>query len=119
MRAVCQRVKNATLFVDGKEISKIESTKSEMIAELSGFIRNNGNINNNIISLTTENVFLVTRIKKIIKDLYKIDIKEKIIENLNFSKKDLYLLNIDCNDNYILQPPSILKLKMLWVLWLK
>lgn len=90
-----------------EEISKIESTKSEMIAELSGFIRNNGNINNKIISLTTENIFLVKRIKQMIKDLYKIDIKEQIIENLNFSKKDLYLLKIDCNDNYILQDLGI------------
>ena len=30
-----------------EEISKIKSTKSEMIAELSGFVRNNGTIEDN------------------------------------------------------------------------
>ena len=33
------------------EIAEIESTKSEMIAEISGFIRNNGYIENNILYL--------------------------------------------------------------------
>ena len=91
-----------------EEISKIESAKSEMIAELSGFIRNNGNISKKTISLTTENMFLVERIKKHIKDLYAIDLKHEIIENLNFSKKDLYLLTINCENNMILQDLGIL-----------
>ena len=36
-------------------LSKIENTKSESIAELSAFIRNNGYIDNNALYLTTEN----------------------------------------------------------------
>ena len=36
-----------------------------MIAELSGFIRNNGVIENNILSLTTENEFTVERLKNL------------------------------------------------------
>ena len=44
------------------EISKIEGTKSESIAELSGFVRNNGVINNNILTLTTENKVTAKRI---------------------------------------------------------
>jgi len=91
-----------------EEISKIESTKSEMIAELSGFIRNNGHIHNKVVNLTTENIFLVERIKKHIKDLYKIDLNHEIIENLNFSKKDLYCITINCENNYILQDLGII-----------
>ena len=90
-----------------EEISKKESSKSEMIAELSGYFRNNGTINNGVLNLTTENTFTVNRIKKMIKDLYQIEIDTQIIENLNFSKKDLYSLNINCNNNYILQDLGI------------
>ena len=34
-----------------EEISRIESSKSEAIAELSGFLRNNGNYTNETIDL--------------------------------------------------------------------
>ena len=91
-----------------EEISKIDNTKSEMIAELSGFIRNNGNIIDQTISLTTENMFLVERIKKHVKNLYAIELNHEIIENLNFSKKDLYSLTINCENTIILQDLGIL-----------
>ena len=41
-----------------EEISKIKSTKSEIIAELSAYIRNNGSLSKKGITLTTENKFL-------------------------------------------------------------
>ena len=73
-----------------EEISKIKSTKSEIIAELSAYIKNNGHIKDNIITLSTENHFLIERIKEEIKDLYDEEPKEEIIGNQNFSKKILY-----------------------------
>lgn len=80
-----------------EEISKIKSTKSEIIAELSAYIRNNGTISEKGITLTTENKFLVDRVIQELKTLYDCNPKSEIIENLNFSKRELYQITI--NDN--------------------
>lgn len=77
-----------------EEITKIESTKSERIAELSGYIRNNSIISNNKITMTTENNFIVERITESIKNIFDINPQIKIIENLNFSKNSLYQITI-------------------------
>lgn len=42
-----------------EEIAKQQNTKSEIIAELSAYIRNNGTIHKDKITLTTENHFIV------------------------------------------------------------
>ena len=103
-----------------QEISKIENTKSEMIAELSGFIRNNGYIQNNILYMTTENEFLIERFESFFETLYEIKLKKTQKENLNFSKRPLYALSIedkldlilqdlaylDNNNNYLETPPT-------------
>ena len=87
-----------------EEISNIEHTKSETIAELSAYIRNNSNIEKNKISITTENYFIIEKIRRTIKTLYDIEIEESVIKNLNFSKKELYQIiisdkiNIICKD---------------------
>ena len=91
-----------------EEVSEIESTKSELIAELSGYFRNNGNINTNFISTTTENKFVVDRIVSSIKKIYNLEPSIDIIENLNFSKKDLYQIKVDTKDNVFLQDLGIL-----------
>lgn len=78
-----------------EEISKHNSTRSEIIAELSAYIRNNGTIHDNKIILTTENNFIVDRVMDQIKESFGIIPKKEIIENLNFSKKDLYQITID------------------------
>ena len=103
-----------------KEISSIISTKSEMIAELSGFIRNNGVIENNILSLTTENEFTVERLKSFFQNLYEVNLEIEVKDNVNFSKKKLYSLKLttktslilkdvgyyDNTDNYLEVPPT-------------
>ena len=78
-----------------EEISSIKNTKSEIIAELSGFIRNNGYFLDKIMVLTTENEKTVERMKSFIKDLYDYDVEIQIIDNLNFSKKDLYSITFE------------------------
>ena len=78
-----------------EEISKQDNTKSEVIAEASAYIRNNGTISKDKITLTTENLFLVERVKDEIKRLFNIVPQEEVIENLNFSKNDLYQITID------------------------
>ena len=77
-----------------EEISKIKSTKSEMIAELSGFVRNNGTIEDNELYMTTENDFTIERLKYFFKELYEVELDIEIKDNLNFSKKNLYLLKL-------------------------
>ena len=55
-----------------EEIVRQESTESELIAELSGYIRNNSIISKNKITMTTENHFIVERITNSIKDIFDI-----------------------------------------------
>ena len=78
-----------------EEISSIKNTKSETIAELSGFIRNNGYYLDKIMVLTTENEKTVERMRSFIKDLYDYDVEIQVIDNLNFSKKDLYSITFE------------------------
>lgn len=91
-----------------EEISKIQNSPSERIAELSGYIRNGGIINNHKIVMTSENKFIVDRIVKGIRDSYNTEAKIDIIENLNFSKKDLYQITINENVEKILQNLGII-----------
>lgn len=85
------------------EISEIEGTRSEAIAELSGIVRNNGSINNDTLYLTTENSIISNKIIKMFKNLYEVEIKKEVKENLNFSKKELYLLSLNENLDFILE----------------
>ena len=103
-----------------EEIATINSTKSEIIAELSGFIRNNATVTENKIKLTTENEKTLKHLTDIIKIVYEIDITVEIKNNLNFSKKELYQIIIidkvdfilkdigyyDSNGNYLKIPPN-------------
>ena len=103
-----------------EEISHIENTKPEMIAELSGFVRNNATFIDGSLSLTTENTDTLERIKLFIKTLYNVEVEITVIDNLNFSKKDLYsitfeehqdkilkaLAYIDENNEFIKVPPT-------------
>lgn len=85
------------------EVSKIDGTKSELIAELSGFVRNNGYINDNKLYLTTENIVIADKIINNFKEIYEVEIKKEVKDNLNFSKNDLYLLSLKDNLNFILE----------------
>ena len=103
-----------------EEIASITTTKSETIAELAGFIRNNGTITNDSIALTTENKKTVERIKTFLKTEYEIDLKIDKKDNVNFSKKELIVMYItskvetilkdigyyDQNNNYLSIPPT-------------
>lgn len=85
-----------------EEIAAIKSTKSELLAELSGYIRNNAIISSDKIIVTTENKFTVDRISSSIKAIYNTNSKIEIVENLNFSKNDLYQITIEDNLKIIL-----------------
>ena len=91
-----------------EEIATISNSTSEKIAELSGYIRNNGNITSDAITMTTENKFLIDRIQKLIQEIYHITTIIDTIENLNFSKKDLYRITIKENIASILKDIGIM-----------
>ena len=90
-----------------EEIVKQESTESELIAELSGYIRNNSIISKDKITMTTENNFIVERIINSIKDIFDVTPKVKEIGNLNFSKNTLYEITIKDDLNNILKTLGI------------
>ena len=105
------------------EIITIEESKSELIALLSAFIRNNGYLEDGALFLTTENDNTKNKIINSFKRLYEVDALVEVKNNLNFSKKDLYLIKlnknvdfilkdigfIDSNNNYLETPPEYIK----------
>jgi hypothetical protein len=91
-----------------EEIAKETNTKSELIAELSGYIRNNGIITKDKVTMTTENKFTIERIVNTLNDIYDTNPIVETIENLNFSKKELYQLTINNNVNFILKDLGII-----------
>ena len=102
------------------EILDIEGLRSEVIAELSGFIRNNGEYSENTLKLTTENKKIMERLSTNINELYESKVEIETKENLNFSKNKLYVIKIknhlftiledigyfDKNQNYLNSPPD-------------
>jgi len=91
-----------------EEISRIDNTRSESIAELSGFLRNNGECDENIIELLTENATVAKRIYKLMKDIYDVTALIETKKNVNFSKNNLYIITISERVDFILKDLSII-----------
>ena len=90
-----------------EEISRIDNTKSESISELSGFLRNNGECDEKSIELVTENATVAKRIYKLIKDIYDVTSTIETKKNNNFSKNNLYLIDIEDKVDLILKDLSV------------
>ena len=97
-----------TKIKDEIALSSEEYQKPEIIAETCGFIRNNNTITKGKIILTNENINIINRITNHIKILYQKEVKQEVIDNLNFSKKELYQITIIDEDNKILKDLGIL-----------
>jgi len=91
-----------------EEISNIKSSESETIAELSAYIRNNCDFSKDKITMTTENESLVHHIIDSLKEFCHKDAEVTIIENLNFSKNDLYQITLDRKEDKYLKDLGIL-----------
>lgn len=91
-----------------EEISRVTNTRSESIAELSGFLRNNGTCTEATIDLVTENATVAKRIYQLIKDLYDVTCEIENRKNANFSKNNLYLIMINDRVDFILKDLSII-----------
>lgn len=85
------------------EISTIENTRSETIAELSGFIRNNATIEDNSLFITTENKNISDRMEKFITGIYDIKTYHTTKNNLNFKENKINVLKIEDKLDLILK----------------
>ncbi len=85
------------------EILQVEGSKTELIAQLSGFIRNNGELEEDTLRLTTENKEIKEKLIEILNNLYETKVEVDIKENLNFSKNKLYVIKVTENLTLILE----------------
>lgn len=97
-----------TRIKDEISLSTTEYEKPEIIAETCGFIRNNNTITKGKIILTNENINIINYLIHHMKRLYQIEVQQDVIDNLNFSKKELYQITIEDKDNKILKDLGIL-----------
>lgn len=89
------------------EISDLRLSKSENIAELSAFIRNNGHISNDVILLYTENMMIAKRVYAIVKNIYGIHCHMTTKQNVAFNKNNVYYIEIKDKVDFILEDLSV------------
>ena len=89
------------------ELTNLDFSNTETIAELSGFVRSNYALSNNHLELSSENAKVAKRIYLLLKKTYGIDsvIEQKKIAN--FSKKKIFIINIDKKVEEILTDLSV------------
>ena len=90
------------------EISTLEVTHSESIAELSGYVRNNALIKEKEIILNTENANVAKRIIKLFKEVYDVKVNIQVTKNIKFNRNTLYLLKINKKFDLILKDLNVL-----------
>lgn len=88
------------------EVSKLEFSSVENIAELSALISLSSEINDTI-KITTENASVARKIFYTIKKVFDINIKITVRKGFNFQKKYLYILEITKNITNILETLGI------------
>ena len=90
------------------EICDLRLSKTENIAELSAFVRNNGHFSNGEILLYTENMLIATRVYTIVKNLYDVHSLMTTRQNIAFNKNNVYYIEIKDKVDTILQDLSVL-----------
>ena len=88
------------------EVSKLDFTEAENIAELSALITTTAEIDKTI-KITTENASVARKIFYIIKQTFDINVKITVRKGFNFQKKYLYILEITKNVDNILETLGI------------
>ena len=84
------------------EVSRLETSRTENIAELSAIIRNTVALSNKSIDFTVENNAVARRIFKLIKDIYNITPQITVRKRYNFNKNLTYILSLKNEYKYIL-----------------
>ncbi len=85
------------------EVSDLILSKSESIAELSGFIRNNARFSKDLIELNTENMNVCKKMYLLLKKIYGIDPKIVTTINQAFNKNNIYWIKIEDKVDLILK----------------
>ncbi len=91
------------------EITGIDYPTTEDMALVSGFIRNNGYIENNKLIITTENVNTRDFLKRFFQSKYDKVVDIKTTDNNNFSRKVLYVISFEDVDFKILNSLGFMK----------
>ncbi len=89
------------------EISDLRLSKSEYLAELSAFIRNNGHISQDSILLYTENMMIAKRIYSIVKNVYNVHCHMTTRQNVAFNKNNVYYIEIKDKVDFILKDLTV------------
>ena len=88
------------------EVSKVDSTRTEKLAELSAIVRNSGTFNNSL-RITIENNSVARRIFKLFKDVYGINLVITVRRRYGFSNNLIYILSLVNKYSKILNDLSI------------
>ncbi len=91
------------------EIDIKNYTKIENITLLSALVKSLGHINENKVSISTENVGVAQKIFKLFKEVYNITPRITVRNGYNFKKNHIYILDIKNNTNKFLNDLSIKK----------
>ena len=89
------------------EVTRLDSTKTELISELSAIVRNSATIDN-AIKINVENNAVARRIFKLFKNIYDIIPVITVRYRYNFSKNLDYILTVKSKNKEILKDLSII-----------
>lgn len=90
------------------EISTIKTTKTECLAELSGFLRSSFKNSDGEFDIYTENINAAKRIYSSIKEIYGVDCEIDIKTSVMFKKRKTYHILINEKKNFIMQDLSVI-----------
>lgn len=89
------------------EVSSFDGTKDENMAMLSAIIRNNGKVNDQNITITTENSKVARRVYTLISDIYHVSVNI-FDKNNSFNRNRLYVINVEDEKDFILKDLGII-----------
>lgn len=89
------------------ELSKLEMTNTENIAELSAFVRNNAKYSS-IIELNTENSNVAKRVYLLLKNIYGVSAVITTKKSNTFNRNNMYIIEVKDKVKSILQDLSII-----------
>jgi len=90
------------------EISKLDMTKAESIAELSAFTRTNGKYTDKFIELYTENGNVAKRFYLLLKDIYGVSSIIETRKNNTFNRNNIYVVVVKEKIKEILTDLSVI-----------
>lgn len=90
-----------------EEMTRLNLSQIETICEISAFIRFDGNIKKNKITLTIENASIARRVYKSVKEIFNINLKIIVRNQKRFRVKQIYILEINEKVSQILETLAI------------